>query len=314
MPTTIITGGTGTIGKSLINYLLELGHTLIIFTRNRENKSDHKNISYKTWEPIEGIIDHESIANADYIINLAGAGVMDKAWTPNYKKLILESRTKSGLLLSETIAKVPNKIKAVISASAIGWYGEDKVNLLHSYGFIESDPPAKNFLGETCLLWEESIDGVSKNNIRLVKLRFGIVLSKEGGAYPEFTKSIKFGVASILGNGKQVVSWIHVDDLCRMIVYCLEHTEIEGVYNAVAPEPVRNKELVIQIAKTIKGKFFVPVHIAKSILQLMMGKRSIEILKSTKVSCKKIRSAGFTFLYPNIKLAVEQLEYPTNHP
>ncbi len=308
MPTTIITGGTGTIGKSLTNYLLDLGHSLIIFTRNPENKPEHKNITYKEWDPFKGIIDHESVSVADYVINLAGAGVMDKAWTENYKKFILESRTKSGFLLSETIAKVPNKIKAFISASAIGWYGEDKVNLLHSYGFIESDPPAKNFLGETCLLWEESVDDITKSNIRLVKLRFGIVLSKDGGAYPEFTKSIKFGVASILGNGKQIVSWIHVDDLCRMIGYCLEHKEIEGVYNAVAPEPVRNKELVIQIASTIKGKFFVPVHIARSILELIMGKRSIEILKSTKVSCKKIKSAGFTFLYPNIKLAVEQLE------
>ena len=307
MPITIITGGTGTIGKSLTKHLIELGHHLLIFTRNVESKTATKHIDYKEWDPFRGIIDEGSISQADYIINLAGAGVMDSSWTADYKKLILESRTKSGLLLSETISRVPNKIKAVISASAIGWYGEDRINLQHSYGFIETDPPAKNFLGETCLLWEESVDGILKNNIRLVKLRFGIVLSNDGGAYPEFVKSIKFGVASILGNGKQIVSWIHVEDLCRMISFSLENESVSGAYNAVGPEPIRNKELAIQIAQTMKGKFFVTLHVAKAILKLMLGERSIEILKSTKVSCRKIKSAGFTFLYPNINLAVEEL-------
>ena len=307
MPVTIITGGSGLIGKRLTNYLLELGHKIIIFSRNDKGLNNMDGVTYEKWDPENGLINTDAIAIADYIIHLAGAGVMDHKWTDEYKKQIVDSRTKSSELLFNSLKNTPNHIKAFISASAIGWYGEDKKNLSHSYGFIETDPPAKNFLGETCLLWEESVDGIFSMNIRLVKLRFGIVLSNDGGAFPEFKKSLQFGLASILGNGKQVVSWIHIDDICRMIGFCIDQEEVEGVYNAVAPEPSRNKELILETAKKMKDNFFIPVHVPKVVIEMMMGKRSFEILKSTTVNSKKIRSAGFTFLYPTLKLALEEL-------
>ena len=306
MPVTIITGGSGLIGRRLTKHLTDEGHKVIIFSRN-DKESNNSNITYKKWDPEKGLIDLASIGEADYIINLAGAGVMDKPWTDDYKKQILNSRVESGSLLVKGLKEQANHVKCFISASAIGWYGEDKKNLQHSYGFIETDPAAKNFLGETCLLWEESVDEISNLNTRLVKLRFGIVLSNEGGAFPEFKKSLQFGVASILGNGKQVVSWIHIDDICRMILFSINNESIEGVYNAVAPEPVRNKELILDTAKKLKNNFFVPVHVPRFVINTMLGKRSFEILKSTKVSCKKIKSAGFTFLYPTIELALDEL-------
>ena len=306
MPITIITGGSGLIGRSLTNYLISLGHDIIIFTRKSLN-SDRLQVTYKLWDPEKGTLDIESIQKADYIINLAGAGVMDKPWTPEYKKLILNSRVASGKVLSQALDKTTHGVKAFIAASAIGWYGEDKTDLKHTYGFIESDPPAKGFLGETCLLWEESVNSIEKTNTRLVKLRFGIVLSNEGGAFPEFKNSLKFGVASILGNGKQIISWIHIDDLCRMIVFAMQDDTVTGIYNAVSPEPVRNKEMIIHTAKTLRHRFYVPVHVPKMAIQLMLGERSTEILKSATVNCKKIKTAGFTFLYPSLKLALDEL-------
>ena len=166
--------------------------------------------------------------------------------------------------------------------------------------FIETDIAATGFLGETCLLWEQSITPVEALGKRLVKLRTGIVLSNEGGAVVEFKKPIRLGVAGILGNGKQVVSWIHIDDLCRMYISAMEEEQISGTYNAVAPEPVTNKVLTIELAKKMNGQFFIPLQVPSFVLKIMLGDRSVEVLKSATVSCAKINQTGFNFLYPSI--------------
>ena len=206
-----------------------------------------------------------------------------------------------------TLQNNSNKVKAVISASAIGWYGADVTSDSKHQGFLETDKVATGFLGETCKLWEESVDPVQQLGIRLVKLRTGIVLSNDGGALAEFKKPIKMGIAGILGNGKQIVSWIHIDDLCRMYIAAIENDLMSGSYNAVAPEPVSNKMLTLELAKRIKGKFFIPVHVPAFVLQLMLGESSVEVLKSSTVSSEKIRQTGFKFLYPDIKCALQQL-------
>jgi uncharacterized protein (TIGR01777 family) len=157
------------------------------------------------------------------------------------------------------------------------------------------------------LLWETSVEPFSEIGIRVVKLRTGIVLSKDGGAFKEFKKPLRFGFAGILGSGKQVVSWIHLDDLCRVYVEAIENRSLSGSYNAVAPLPVTNKKLVIAMAEKFRNKFYVPVHVPTFLLKLVMGKRSVEILKSATVSNKKIKSAGVTFLYPSIESAIEEL-------
>ncbi len=186
----------------------------------------------------------------------------------------------------------------------IGWYGEDidKVKL-----FVETDPAANGFLGETCQLWEQSIQPVEALNKRLVILRTGIVLSNSGGALAEFKKPIRLGVAGIISNGKQVVSWIHIDDLCRLYINAIENEKLTGCYNAVAPEPVTSKTLTITLAKKMNGKLFIPVKVPSFVLKIMLGDRSIEVLKSTSVSCAKIKQTGFTFLFPTIDTALQQL-------
>ncbi|MEP6466026.1 MAG: TIGR01777 family oxidoreductase [Parafilimonas sp.] len=307
MPTILLTGGTGMIGSHLQKFLVSKGYNLIILIRDEaENKPPTKNISYAKWNVEKGEIDRDAIAQSDYIIHLAGANVAAKRWTDKRKKEIVESRTKSGALLVKSLQQTPNKVKAVISASAIGWYGADTITSKQN-GFKEDEPHASDFLGNTCKLWEESIQPVEQLNKRLAILRFGIVLSEKGGALEEFKKPLKFGMAAILGDGKQIISWIHVYDLCRLLLFAVENENISGAYNAVAPQTVSNKKLTFTLAKQMRGKFFIPAHVPAFILKTMLGELSIEVLKSATVSDAKIKKAGFSFLYPSIEAALENL-------
>ncbi len=309
MQTVLISGGTGMVGRQLTKHLLKKGYQVIILTRKIPFLKDaNPNISYALWNLADQTIDSEAVQKASYLIHLAGAGVVDKKWTKVYKDEIANSRTQSSALIIKALSNHTHSIKTIISASAIGWYGEDPSP--NAKGFVEIDLAAKGFLGETCKKWEQSIEPVEKMGIRLVKLRIGIVLSNDGGALAEFKKPIQFGVAGILGTGNQMVSWIHIDDLCRLFIEGIENEQLAGTYNAVAPLPVSNKELTIELAHQIKGKFYIPLHVPKFILKIMMGERSIEILKSTTVNCEKIKKTGFTFLYPSIEAALHQLAHP----
>ncbi len=307
METILLTGGTGTIGKYLTAHLLKNGYKVIILTRQLSTgNSINTGVSYASWNINENAIDTDALQKADHIIHLAGAGVADKRWSSKYKKEIQDSRTKSSALLIDAMMKTPNKIKTLISASAIGWYGPDDARSLQG-GFTEDTLPNNDFLGETCRLWEESVDAAASLGKRVVKLRTGIVLSEHGGALEEFKKPLKFGTAAILGDGKQIVSWIHADDLCRMYIKAIQNPTLSGSYNAVAPEPVSNKTLTLQLAKTMRKNAFIPIHVPAFVLKVMLGESSIEVLKSCTVSCKKIKEAGFTFLYPSIEAALNEL-------
>ncbi len=306
MSTVLLTGGTGMIGTQLQKHLINNGYSIIVLDRSdKTNKSADKNIAYAKWNIEKGEIDRDAIANSDYIIHLAGANVAEKRWTNKRKKEIVESRTKSGALLIKSLKEIPNNIKAVISASAIGWYGPDS-NTSEQNGFTEDMPAANDFLGTTCKVWEASIKPAEQLNKRVAILRFGIVLSKTAGALAEFKKPLKFYIAGILGNGKQVVSWVHIDDLCRLLLSAIENENISGVYNATAPQPVTNKQLTLFLAQQMH-KIFLPVHMPALVLKLMLGEMSTEILKSATVNDNKIKSAGFKFLYPDIEAALKDL-------
>lgn len=304
MQTILITGGSGLVGKQLTKLLSEKGYKVIILTRSIHEKKNTELVSYAAWDIKKQTIDLEAVQSADFIIHLAGAGVMDKRWTDAYKKEIVESRTQSSKLIIDTLKVHSHQVKAIVSASATGWYGADKEKGKY---FVETDKAENDFLGQTCLLWEQSIGLATALDIRVCALRTGIVLSNEGGALAEFKNPIKFGVAGILGNGKQMISWIHIDDLCRMYIYAIENSQLNGSYNAVANLPVSNKELTLKLAEKIKGKFFIPLHVPAFLLKIMLGSGSIEILKTTTVSNVKIKDAGFTFLYPTIDAALGAL-------
>src|SRR5205809_527660 len=255
MATVLITGGTGLIGSALANELLNRSYDVIILTRSPEKYSNTSRLSYAKWDIEKQTIDGKAVTKADYLIHLAGEGIADKRWTLKRKKQIAESRIKSSTLLVKALQENVNKVRVVVSASGVGWYGSPSLTLPGGKGteknpFEENDPAAEDFLGTTCREWETSIDRVSSLGKRLVKFRTGIVLSKEGGAIKEFKKPLRFGIATILGNGKQIMSWIHLDDLVRLYILAIANERLNGVYNAVAPHPVTNKKIIIQLART----------------------------------------------------------------
>ena len=304
MQTILITGGTGMVGQSLTNLLLDQGYKVIVLTRQKK-QSSRTNFSYAQWDISKAWIDPEAIASADFIIHLAGEGVADKRWTNARKKAIFDSRVDTSTLLVKVLKAYPNKVKAVVAASAIGWYGPDTTTSLQN-GFVETDKVDASYLGDTCLKWEESTHPIKELGIRLVTLRIGIVFNKKGGALAEFIKPARLGVAAILGNGKQVVSWIHQKDLNRLMLFAIEQDSMEGVYNAVAPDPVDNETLTRAIAKRLH-KYFIPFKVPSFILKIMLGEMSVEVLKSAKVSPAKVISAGFTFDYSSMDEALDDL-------
>ena len=308
MPTVLITGGTGMIGRRLTELLITDGYEVIILSRN-SSATGHKmpGVAYADWDTNAQTIDEWAISKATHIIHLAGAGVADKRWSDKRKQEIVNSRTQSSSLIVKALREIPNHVESVISASAIGWYGADTATSRKN-GFTEEALPDPGFLGETCRLWEDSILGVEKLGKRLVTLRTGIVLGNDGGALQEFKKPLKAGIAGILGNGQQVISWIEIDDLCRMYIHALENAAVHGVYNAVAPCPVTNKQLTLTLAQQMRGHFYIPIHVPTIILKMVLGEMSIEVLKSATVNCDKIEKTGFTFLYPTVEKALAQIK------
>lgn len=304
MPTVLITGGTGLIGAALTKELVKKGYSVIILSRKVSNQETLPGVSYAEWNVERGIIDVKAVESANFIVHLAGANVADQRWTEKRKKEILTSRTQSAGLLIKALTQTPNKVKAIISASAIGWYGADPT-IPNFVPFKETAPADPSFLGATCKAWEESILGIKSLGKRLVILRTGIVLSRDGGAYKEFKKPLKYGTVPILGKGNQIISWIHISDIVDLYVFAIENELVDGVYNAVAPFPVSNKHLMQCIASS--QKLAVPIHVPEFALKLGLGEMSIEVLKSATVSSDKIEAAGYTFIFPTIEAAVGNL-------
>jgi uncharacterized protein len=307
MATVLITGGTGMIGQALSSELMAKGYSVIVLSRKPPVAHSKKNasLSYAQWDVQAQTIDRDAIQKADYIIHLAGANIAEGRWSEKRKQQIRDSRIKGSDLLVKALKEYPNHVQAVVSASAIGWYGPDP-EVPNPHPFTEMAPAHTGFLGTTCQLWEDSIKPVLHEDRRLVILRTGIVLSNKGGAYKEFEKPLKLGVASVLGSGRQVVSWIHISDLVGIYIAALENKHWHGVYNAVAPAPVSNKDLILTIARQ-RGTFYVPAKVPELALKVALGEMSVEVLKSATVSNKKVEEAGYQFLFPTIETAVYNL-------
>lgn len=304
MANVLITGGTGLIGRALTKELLRLQHKVTVLTRTA--KPSENGVAFKVWNIENGTVDIDAIREADTLVHLAGANVAEGRWTDQRKREIVDSRVKSGQLLVKALTELPNAVQTIVSASAIGWYGADP-QVPNPKPFVETDPPDTFFLGDTCVKWEEAIAPAAGLGKRLVYLRTGIVLSREAGAYAAFRKPLTVGVAPLLGGGGQMVSWIHIDDVVQLYVDAIVNSRIHGIYNAVAPNPVSNRELILTMAKT-RNKFYLPIPVPAPALKLALGEMSVEILKSATVSSRKIAADGFRFQYPTIRDAVKALE------
>ncbi|HEU4553217.1 MAG TPA: TIGR01777 family oxidoreductase [Chitinophaga sp.] len=306
METVLITGGTGFVGQALTHLLTEHGYHVIVLSRQPHTHTNSGNslLTYARWDLRQQTIDIAAVQAADFIVHLAGANVGAHRWTAAYKKEILESRTQSSQLLFNTLQQHPNKVRKFISASGTGYYGE---NPGAATPFTETDPPADDFLGSTCQAWEAGALQMQQLNKDVVIFRTGIALNRNGGAMKEFYKPLRFGFATILGSGEQWVSWIHLHDLVRLYFNAIVNPQLTGIFNAVAPQPVRHKELIMTMAKAAKGNSFIPVHIPAFALKLAVGEMSTEVLKSTLVSSRKIQELEFQFSYPDIQQAMEQL-------
>ena len=298
MSKVLIAGGSGLIGQRLSQLLVEKGHEPLLLSRSAK-----PNAAYKTfvWDLKQMQIDEHAIQEADYVINLAGAGVADGRWTPERKKLIIDSRVHTNQLLLESFQKLGKKPKAYLSSAAIGYYGDRGEEWL-----TEASEPGNGFLAESCQAWEEAIATIAASGIRTVALRIGIVLSKSGGALAKMLLPLKFGLSTYFGNGNQWYSWIHIEDVCRMFLEGIENEQLQGTYNAVAPNPATNKELADKLVEVV-SHFALALPAPAPVLRLAMGEMADVVLSSNRVSAKKIQQEGFEFKYPELKSALQAL-------
>jgi len=298
MSTILIAGGTGLIGKRLSAMLAQQGHTVYHLSRSASPDATYK--TYQ-WNPTKKEIDKAALSSADYVINLAGAGIADKRWTDKRKKIIINSRVNGNELLAETLPQFPN-IKAYVSASAIGYYGDRGTTVLS-----EKDTPGKEgFLSESVVAWEKSIGLVAATGIRTVVVRIGIVLSTEGGALEKLLLPFKAWLGVYFGDGQQVYSWIHQDDLVRIFIQAIKEEKMSGVYNGVAPNPVSNK-VFTKITADVLGKSALIVPSPAFAMRLAMGEMADVVLTGSNVSSKKIEATGFEFKFPTLDVALKEL-------
>ncbi|WP_111307508.1 TIGR01777 family oxidoreductase [Confluentibacter sediminis] len=296
----LITGATGLIGQEIVKQCHIKNIEVSYLTTSKSKLGSDVNYKGFYWNVKEKEIDSACFEGVDAIIHLAGATI-SKRWTSNYKKEIIDSRTESTQLLINSLKGESHTVKHVISASAIGIYPDSLTNY-YSETYKDFDD---TFLTHVVKAWERSVDGFSKLDITVSKIRTGLVLSDKGGALPEMIKPIKYGFGAAFGTGKQWQSWIHIQDLASMYLYILTHN-LKGVYNGVAPNPVNNKELIKTTAKILDKPFFLP-NIPKGIMKLLLGEMHVLLFDSQRVSSKKIEDKGFDFEYNCLKRAVEDL-------
>ena len=293
----LLTGGTGLVGRRLTEQLLQKGYEVSHLSRSAGK--DPRIITY-LWDVEKERIDQHCVDNVDIIVHLAGAGIADKRWSDQRKKELTYSRTKSIELIYDLLRTKNHKVKAVISASAIGYYSDRGDEHL-----TELSPPSNDFMAECCIAWENTVDAGKEFNLRIVKFRTGVVLDN-GGALQKLAIPVKFFVGSPLGSGRQWVPWIQWKDVIDMYQYAIENESLKGVFNMVAPNPVTNEQLTRAVARQLKRPLWLPA-VPSSILKLLLGEMSIIVLGSTKVSPKKIENAGFRFRYPDLESALKEI-------
>jgi uncharacterized protein (TIGR01777 family) len=293
-----LTGATGFLGNRLIARLLKDGHQLHALGRKR-SVSLPASVGFSAWDAMAGPPPPESVAEADAVIHLAGEPVAQR-WNETVKRRIMDSRRLGTKHLVEALADAARKPAVLISASATGFYGDRGEEIL-----VESSDPGMGFLAQACIEWERQALSAAPLGIRVVRVRIGIVLGKEGGALAQMLTPFKLGVGGRLGSGKQWMSWIHVDDLIELFVFALSHNNLNSAVNGVSPSAVRNVDFTAALSRAVHrpALFAVP----KIALSLRFGEMAEFMLESQRVLPKAAEDAEFSFRYPHIDAALANL-------
>ena len=294
----LITGGTGLIGTRLIELL---GDSYEVNVLTRSPRPSQGNVHYYKWDPKEKSMDEKALEGVEAIINLAGAGIADKRWTDERKKVILDSRVDSAATLAKYLKDKSEKPSVYIGASAVGYYGDRGETRLK-----EGDDPGEGFLSDVTVAWEEAHEIVTELIDRSMILRIGIVLSTKGGALKEILKPSAVGAYGYFGKGEAYYAWVHIDDICGMMIAGLTDDRYGGVYNGTAPEPLTNKDLV-KAAKKGKNGFGLVMPVPVLALKLAMGEMTEMLTNSTRAIPQNLMEENYSYKYEDAALAIKDL-------
>lgn len=292
-----IAGASGLIGKPLVASLESRGIEVSRLVRSAP-KSDRE----IEWHPDRGMIDAAALEGIDALLNFAGDGIADGRWTKEKKRRIHDSRINGTKLLSETIANLSAKPKTFINACAIGFYGDRGAELID-----EDSAPGAGFLAGVCREWEQATSAAEQAGIRVVRLRLGVVLTRDGGIVGSMLRPFKMGLGGKLGSGKQYISWITIEDTIAAINFILNHDNLSGPINLVAPQPATNTEFTKALGHALSRPTFMAM--PAFIVRLVFGSEMANemMLSSTRVSPSVLNEAGYQFQYPEINKAVKAM-------
>jgi hypothetical protein len=293
-----MTGGTGFVGRTLSRRLTDIGHTITILTRSKSKVTDTELVRFVEGDPKTPGDWQRAVPGHDAVVNLAGTSVFAK-WTPEYKQSLRDSRI---LTTRHIVEALPEDASAVtlISTSGLGYFGFTGAEKL-----AEDAPPGDDFLARLAQDWEAEAKKAETKGARVVMARFGVVFGRGGGALEQMTLPFKFFMGGPVGSGRQWVSWIHMEDLCNAIVFCLDNTEIHGPVNFSAPEPVTNKELSQTIGKVLSRPSFIPA--PAFMIKLVLGEFGSVILEGQRAIPKALLDHGFEFTYPDVESALRDI-------
>ncbi|KOP25138.1 multidrug MFS transporter [Hapalosiphon sp. MRB220] len=300
-----VSGGTGFVGSRLVEQLHKDGNRVLVLTRNIAHAQKvfpsqaFPNVEIIAYTPTVSGSWQEAIATCDGVVNLTGEPIGEGRWTAQRKQEILNSRKLTTQKIVEAITKANPKPSVLVNASAIGYYGTSETAT-----FDETSPSGNDFLAQVCQAWEAEATKVTEADVRLVILRFGIVLGL-GGALGKMITPFKLFAGGPIGSGKQWFSWIHIDDLVKLIIQALTNSEMSGAYNATAPHPIRMSELSTTMGKVMHRPSWLPV--PNFAIEALLGDGAIVVLEGQKVLPKRTLESGFNFQYPNLQPALETI-------
>jgi len=291
----LIAGGTGLIGSRLTQLLTANGHKVSYLSRKPGNY--HGITAYK-WDPAKGMMDSKALDTVTHIVSLAGESIANGRWTKEFKEKVITSRLQAAKTIRNALLNNEHEVEAIVAASAIGFYGSEKNKI-----FDEDDNVGVGFLSETTKQWEDAYNDMP---IRTTLLRIGIVLDKDGGALPQMAMPVSFGIAPIIGSGKQMMSWIHLNDLCIIFTSALFDDKYHGKINAVASNPVSHKEFM-QTLKKVVCPYALTIPTPTALIRLILGEKSALVLDDTHVINKKLLNLGFEFEFSTLQIALKNI-------